>query len=129
MRSKHWGAAALAVAACATVAAGCGGGKGTGGSGASAGPSSLTLGTLLPLTGDLSAIAPPIDNAVKLAAMAASKAGIKVTTRSGDTAGDRRCQAASRHDAFYETVVGDVKNVHAGQLFLAQLREHRHQRG
>lgn len=92
MRIKHWRAGALALAACAALAAGCGDSddESAGGAGASAGDTSLTLGTLLPLTGDLSAIAPPIDGAVELAAKQASaaNAGIQASKRSGDSAGD-----------------------------------------
>jgi ABC-type branched-subunit amino acid transport system substrate-binding protein len=83
------GLAAATIGIAAVAVSGCGGND-SGGSG----PSKLTLGSLWPFTGDLSAIAPPLDKAVKLAATestaAAKAAGLKMTvsTKGGDTQGD-----------------------------------------
>jgi ABC-type branched-subunit amino acid transport system substrate-binding protein len=81
-------AAAVAVIAAVALAAGCG--SDADGDRDSGKPSlDLTIGSLLPLTGDLSAIAAPIDTAVTLAAKQASAAaGMRASARAGDTQGD-----------------------------------------
>lgn len=79
-----------AVVATVVLLTGCGDGEQERSEGAESGPASLTVGTVLPYTGDLSAIAPPIDEAVKLAAEQASgaSAGISVRSKAGDSQGD-----------------------------------------
>lgn len=74
---------ALAVGAAVALVAACGGHAGTGGSG---GGSSVTIGSLLPLTGDLAALGKNTHTAVELAVEQADKAnaGVKVTLESQD---------------------------------------------
>jgi ABC-type branched-subunit amino acid transport system substrate-binding protein len=90
---QGWVAAAAVTIVAAAALGGCGGGD-DGGSAGSAGGGGfeLTIGSLLPLTGDLSAISAPIGKAVEFAAQqgtaAAKDAGITVKVGSGDTQGD-----------------------------------------
>jgi ABC-type branched-subunit amino acid transport system substrate-binding protein len=86
--------AAAAIGIAALAAGGCGGSASDGSDGGGAARSTLTVGSLWPFTGDLSAIAPALDKAVKLATSestaAAKAAGLQLTVRAkgGDTQGD-----------------------------------------
>jgi ABC-type branched-subunit amino acid transport system substrate-binding protein len=90
MTRKMRAAGALAVVT-AALAAGCGGGdEDAGEGGGSTASIDVTVGTLLPFTGDLSAISAPIDKAVGLAAeqAAAADGGVEASAEGGDTQGD-----------------------------------------
>jgi ABC-type branched-subunit amino acid transport system substrate-binding protein len=98
------------VAAGALLAAGCGGDDDDGGSGGSL---KLTIGSLQPFTGDLSAVGPPSDKAVELAAKQATKAGdgITVNVEGADTQSEPQAAISAARkvtDAGATCLVGPV---------------------